>query len=241
VLAVGDTQFQRKCIDVFTGLKDARKTIVLVSHDVGAVQRFCDRVFWLDKGRLVMSGEAREVVQTYLEVMTATVDAPRIEGGAESEHRMGDGVVRFLSARLETEDGRPVTQATAGSRAVLRLELVAHGFCSDPVFGFIVWQGGQVVYSTNTILLDVHPGALSPGDRCTVEIAFAIALANGRFSLSVTAGNGRDGAIHDWINHALALIVEGSRAGDGIADLDGRGRCAVEPAESPVTRAVPTR
>jgi lipopolysaccharide transport system ATP-binding protein len=241
VLAVGDAQFQRKCIDVFTRLKEARKTIVLVSHDVGAVQRFCDRVFWLDKGRLVMSGEASEVVQTYLAMMTSTPDPVRIADDAESEHRHGDGRIRFVGARLESEDGRPLAQAVAGSRVVLRLEAVAHASCPEPIFGFVVWQAGRIVYSSNTLLLGVPTAALAAGDHCTVEISFSVALTNGRYSLSIAAADGRDSSIHDWVNHVLTLVVEGSRAGDGIADLDGRGRCLVEPAEPAVTRAVPTR
>ena len=74
VLAVGDAQFQRKCIEVFEGLKRQRKTIVLVSHDLASVQRFCDKVFWLDKGRLVMAGECVEVIQTYLAVSQNSPD-----------------------------------------------------------------------------------------------------------------------------------------------------------------------
>ncbi len=241
VLAVGDARFQRKCIDVFTGLKEVRKTIVLVSHDVGAVQRFCDRVLWLDKGRLVMSGEASEVVQTYLATMTTTADAVPITDDVQSEHRYGDGRVRFVAARLETGDGRPLADAAAGSRVVLRLEAVAHGISPEPVFGFVLWHGGQVVYSINTLLMDVPIAALGPGDRCTIEISFVVGLVNGRYSLCLAAANKRDGAIHDWINHALTLVVQGSRSGDGVADLDGRGRCLIEPANDPATRAMPTR
>jgi ABC-type polysaccharide/polyol phosphate transport system ATPase subunit len=240
VLAVGDARFQRKCMDVFTGLKEARKTIVLVSHDVGAVQRFCDRVFWLDKGRLAMSGDATEVVQTYLAMMTTPLDPVQIADEAESEHRHGDRRVRFVGARLESEDGQPLAQAVAGSRVVLRLEAVAHGTCVKPVFGFVVWRAGQIVYSTNTLLLDVDTGTLTSGDRCTVEISFAVALVNGSYSLHIAAADAADGAIHDWVNHALPLVVHGGRSAEGIADLDARVRY-VEPMKAPATRAVPTR
>ena len=238
---MGDARFQRKCIEVFTGLKEARKTIVLVSHDLGSVQRFCDRVFWLDKGRLAMSGESIEVVQTYLAMMTSPPDPVQIEDEAESEHRHGDRRVRFVSARLESEDGQPLAQVMAGSRVVLRLEAVAHATCEEPVFGFVVWQAGLIVYSTNTVLLDVQTGALAAGDRCTIEISFTVALANGPYSMHIAAANAADGAIHDWINHALTLIVHGGRAGDGIADLDSRARCLIEPPNDSVTRAAPAR
>jgi hypothetical protein len=236
VLAVGDAQFQRKCIEVFADLKRRRRTIVLVSHDLSAVQRFCDTVFWLDKGRLAMTGEAAEVVQTYLSLATVTLDAPRLDGET-SEHRYGDGRARFVGARLEDECSRPLTRARAGSRVVLRLELLAHAAC-QPHVGFIVWYGGQPIYSTNTVLLGTSIGPLEAGERRTIEMSFIAALANGQYSISVASAE-VDGTTLDWVNHVLTLVVEGSRCGDGVVDLATECRC--EPDAFADTRAVPTR
>ena len=106
VMAVGDAQFQRKCIEVFEGLKRQRKTIVLVSHDLASVQRFCDKVFWLDKGRLVMAGECIEVVQTYLAVSQSAPDnLPSLDSSEVSEHRWGDGRLRFTAGRAHRRRG----------------------------------------------------------------------------------------------------------------------------------------
>ncbi len=57
VLAVGDASFQQKCFDVFQGLKDAGKTILFVTHDMGAVQRFCDRALLIESGEVQIIGE----------------------------------------------------------------------------------------------------------------------------------------------------------------------------------------
>ena len=127
VLAVGDAQFQRKCIEVFHGLKRQRKTIVLVSHDLASVQRFCEHVYWLDKGRLVMAGEANEVVQTYLAVSAggADLDAPALESDEETEHRWGDGKLRFTDVDAHRRARAvPVIQVTPWTRLVLRA--IAH-------------------------------------------------------------------------------------------------------------------
>ena len=56
VLAVGDIDFQRKCYDVFVNFKKQGKTIVFVSHDLGAVEKFCDRVVLLGEGRMIAEG-----------------------------------------------------------------------------------------------------------------------------------------------------------------------------------------
>lgn len=66
VLAVGDTRFQEKCFDVFRKFKEEGKTMIFVTHDVGAVRRFCDRCVYLKKGELVAEGEPEKVIETYL-------------------------------------------------------------------------------------------------------------------------------------------------------------------------------
>ena len=66
VLAVGDERFQRKCVDVFNTIKrDPNKTVVFVSHDMGAVQRFCDRAIVIHDSKLVFEGGTQEAVYEY--------------------------------------------------------------------------------------------------------------------------------------------------------------------------------
>jgi ABC-type polysaccharide/polyol phosphate transport system ATPase subunit len=65
VLAVGDEAFQTRCIQRMNAFREARKTIVLVSHDLDVVQRFCSRVLRLEHGRIVQEGSAAEVVAAY--------------------------------------------------------------------------------------------------------------------------------------------------------------------------------
>ena len=57
VLAVGDAAFQQKCFDEFARIRAQRRTVLLVTHDMGAVRRFCDRAMLLEHGRVVEIGE----------------------------------------------------------------------------------------------------------------------------------------------------------------------------------------
>ena len=68
VLAVGDAAFQQKCFDVFNELRDGGKTIIFVTHDMGALQRFCHRALLLERGNPVYMGEPHEVADRYLEL-----------------------------------------------------------------------------------------------------------------------------------------------------------------------------
>ncbi|WP_394771439.1 ABC transporter ATP-binding protein [Lacisediminihabitans sp.] len=66
ILAVGDQEFQDKCYQKFRDLKKAEKTVILVSHSMGAVQSMCDNVAWLDHGHLRAVGAAEPTIESYL-------------------------------------------------------------------------------------------------------------------------------------------------------------------------------
>jgi len=66
VLAVGDEGFTHKCLDKFADFKRRGKTILLVTHSLGLVERFCDEALWLDAGRIKGSGDPKRIVDAYL-------------------------------------------------------------------------------------------------------------------------------------------------------------------------------
>src|SRR5438874_9732723 len=66
VLAVGDAEFQRKCLGKMGDVAKEGRTVLFVSHNMAAVTRLCDRVIWLDEGRVAMDGTPEEVVSEYL-------------------------------------------------------------------------------------------------------------------------------------------------------------------------------
>ena len=82
VLAVGDANFQAKCFDVFTRFKREGKTIVLVSHDLGILERYCDRVVLMRQGAIVEDGAAGRVIAVY---RSLTESAAEVEARAEAE------------------------------------------------------------------------------------------------------------------------------------------------------------
>ena len=67
ILSVGDQHFQEKCFKKIEELKEEGKTIVFVTHSMGAVERFCTRAIWLHQGHVKMDGEVKPVLESYLE------------------------------------------------------------------------------------------------------------------------------------------------------------------------------
>ena len=82
VLAVGDISFQQRCFSHIDNLRRAGKTMVLISHDLAAVERVCDRAILLNKGSLAMTGDPRTVIDEYSRTtLLATLSASQTFGG----------------------------------------------------------------------------------------------------------------------------------------------------------------
>ena len=64
-LAVGDMEFRGKCMDKFKQFKEEKKTILLVSHDLGLVREFCEKTILLSKGEMVSSGKTDDIISMY--------------------------------------------------------------------------------------------------------------------------------------------------------------------------------
>lgn len=87
VLAVGDESFQRKCFQYFAELKKRKKTVILVTHSMESVQRFCNRAILIDKGHEVTEGSAAEIAQLYRELNSSVVATDNETGGDEAPKR----------------------------------------------------------------------------------------------------------------------------------------------------------
>ncbi len=103
VLAVGDSAFQQKCFDQFYRLRSEGKTIVFVTHDMGAVSRYCDQAMLMERGRIVCLGDPDRVAREYHELNFGRLPEHTAQG---EEHRYGDQSAEILDAWVEDETGR---------------------------------------------------------------------------------------------------------------------------------------
>lgn len=120
VLAVGDAEFQRKCFRKMDEVRRAGRTVLVVSHNLGAVQTLCTRAVQLEHGRLVGEGAVAEQVASYLARLTAAARQPL----AERTDREGVGRVRVVALTFQNARGEPVESAVCGDemRLVVRCE-----------------------------------------------------------------------------------------------------------------------
>jgi lipopolysaccharide transport system ATP-binding protein len=114
VLAVGDAAFQKKCLGKIGDVAKEGRTVLFVSHNMGAMQNLCSRAFLIDQGQLVLSGETRKVVSSYL------ANNYQRDGDPFSKcSRSGNGKIRITSFHTESADGQILANAVSGEPIVL--------------------------------------------------------------------------------------------------------------------------
>src|SRR6188508_3838652 len=93
VLAVGDEGFTHKCLDKFAEFKRRGKTILLVTHSLGMVERFCDEALWLDAGRVKGSGDPKRIVGAYITDVERQEERELAATDARARESTSSGVV----------------------------------------------------------------------------------------------------------------------------------------------------
>jgi ABC-type polysaccharide/polyol phosphate transport system ATPase subunit len=96
VLAVGDAAFQQKCADAFHEMKDAGKTIILVTHEMSTVETYCHRAMLIDSGRIVHIGDPGEIGREYTSMPAGPRPQEGVQGSASAISR---SILRSLATR----------------------------------------------------------------------------------------------------------------------------------------------
>ena len=179
VLAVGDAAFQQKCATVFAEMRDDDRTVVLVTHDMSAVDAYCHRAMLLERGRVAHLGDpdavAQEYIATNLERRTALIDDTEFEFVAEL-------LVRVVKADLRTGDGRGETIRPREPIRV-RLELEALAELRELAIRFEVRDGsGSTMLSVPSSRLPA-PETLPAGGHAVAEAELGNPLGPGRYGL----------------------------------------------------------
>ncbi len=227
VLAVGDESFSRKCLDKMTQFKKSGKTIVLVTHDLPTVERFCDRALWLDSGGIQAIGGPRQVVDAYRqEVARRDDERLRQEQGREGpvfKDRWGNLDIELTRIRLLDDQGQERRVFQDGENLHIQMHYRVHRPTADVVFGIGVFDGkGVCCYGTNTDLdqLSLPPLKEEGWIGITLE---GVQLIEGRYLLDA-AVHARDGHNYDYQSGCLSFDIRSSRKDAGIYRIPHRWR-----------------
>jgi lipopolysaccharide transport system ATP-binding protein len=212
-LSVGDAYFQHKSFDRIREFRKQGTTLLIVSHDKGAIQSICDRAILLNAGHLAMEGEP-EAVMDYYNAMLADHQHQEVkqevleDGKVQTISGTGDAMVTAIT--LVDNQDRRLEVVDVGQPVRLRITVQANKAIERLVLGYgIKDRLGQVIYGTNTHLKDQPLLDVSSGDKYLFEIAFPANLGPGTYSVQ-TALVGNDSHLvsnYEWRDLALVFNV----------------------------------
>ena len=242
VLAVGDVNFQQKCISEFTKYKHLGKTVVLVTHDILTVQKYCDRAMLLREGKIQIIGDPQKVSSEYI-YQNMSDEEKRILKEEKSRRTKAEKELKERKEKenhVETKFGVPIQKKVAeiakvdifdnegkskdffrpGEKVNIRVLYKIYKTISNPIFGIVINNTDNVsVFVTNTNFKEIKTGICQKGE---VEVEFEIEnyLAGGLFYISPAVAAEKIRAFYDWRDNFKALkIVNREYNSDGCIDL----------------------
>ena len=220
-LAVGDLEFQLKCMEKFTELRNAGKTILFVSHDVNAVRRFCDRVYWLKNGVVEAEGETMEITETYENFLKKkslkTVDREN----SSSEDFSAYDIVEVKSSELLDGNLQPLEIVEQDSKVVIKVIYnVKDDSIKKPVLGVAIRTvDNNYVCGLNT-LLDEESIPWKKGENVFYLEYEKMALLGGEYYFDVALFEENATVPLVYKTRYLTMFISGKYVGEGIVVLD---------------------
>jgi ABC-2 type transport system ATP-binding protein len=221
ILAVGDAAFQRKCEAEFGRMRARGATVLLVTHDMNALKRFCDRAVLLEQGAVVTIGAPEEVGTRYMQMnfsaeARAAADAMIAAAGhampqpfavAPDAARAGAGGAAIAEAWFEDADGAPVTLLPQGETCRFAVRVRFERETHAPRFSMsVISDDGRPVMTAE----GEEAEAFDAGEEAIYRVTFANILGPGRYTVSAGVA-GTDGAWLDLRDALLSVMVTTTR------------------------------
>lgn len=192
VLAVGDSNFQSKCLTEFNRYKDLGKTVVLVTHDISTVQRYCDRAMLLRNGKIVMIGKSEEVGNKYI-YQNMSDEEKRIYNEEKNNEIKSVGINKSKSKKIAEvaevkfldKEGNEKRVFKTGDNLCVKVSYKFFKDCQKPNFGILIENGsGLKIFASNTKLANKGLDLISTGDNICVTFCIDNRFSAGTYLVS---------------------------------------------------------
>ena len=222
VLAVGDAAFQQKCFDIFNRYKREGRTVVLVTHELSAVNTYCDRAILLDHGRLAADGPAADVTAKYRRAVGLAADGSRLNPEVE---RWGSRDVVVTGVRMLDERGRDDRTPVTGGFSRIELD---YQIQSDAISDFtcVIWlvRGDGLVVSEAMLPVSQYAqvGASQRGAGGAIRYDIPqLPLLDGSYHVNLELRGRRDDGVYDHLEHAVHFQVVDRKGRHGVIEPGG--------------------
>ncbi|KXS43602.1 MAG: ABC-type polysaccharide/polyol phosphate transport system, ATPase component [Methanolobus sp. T82-4] len=227
VLAVGDMEFQQKCLDVLEQYRKEGVTIVFVSHDLGSVRRFCDRTLLLHKGEQVVLDKTSEVIDRYVyggEDTQVIDDHEASDAEIKKEilpkenNRWGNGKVKIIDVKFYDKFGNESRRFNSSDSMNIRMRYYANQKILNPVFGIAFYsENEEYLFGTNTEIKKLSVDYVSGKGHIDLVID-RIPMLMGKFLLTV-AVHTHDHKPYDWHDKQYAFDVISTGRDEGLFEV----------------------
>lgn len=230
-LSVGDIRFQQKCLRKIEELKKD-KTILFVSHDLLQLNKFCDRLIWINEGHLMGDGDPEEISKKYQAFMAGSKlsnyseaefsngydESTDIEAIDSSLQVFGDNKAKIKGMSLFNKDNSKIHQMEIEEKVRLCIQIKYNEVIENPIIGFSVKDRiGNIVTQTNTFVLNevITTPELNRDYTYTFEFEMP-SLKRGTYTISpaVASGTQVEHTQHCWIHDALIIKIDDKQEHD---------------------------
>ena len=226
VLAVGDEAFKQKCYKRIEEFQKKEKTMLIVSHDLQAIEKWCEEVIWLSQGSIQGIGNPKHIIDTYKKsVVTNTNDNASGDASQYSnislEHgrRWGSKEIEIIAIKLLDKTSKERSSYSTGEKMIIEINFKVNTEVTEPVFGFAIYRpDGLCCYGSNTDIERIHIADLKKDGTLSLEID-RLNLIEGVYHLDIAVHDRSDHA-YDFLSRCLSFIVNSDVKDTGIIRLN---------------------
>ncbi|EKN62796.1 ABC transporter ATP-binding protein [Schinkia azotoformans] len=241
-LAVGDVFFQAKCYKKFEEYKQQGKTILLVSHDLSSIIKYCDRAILLHEGRLNEIGRPREVVDNYKKLLVNLhehTDAIEVSDTSSEEHignrwntfyqwnpehlDYGSKLATITDFGVFDESNELTSNVERNHFCSIKFKVKFNEAISSPIFAITFKDlKGTEIAGTNTLIEDIYTGDYEIGNEVEVIFTQKMNLQGGNYLLSLgcTGFSGEELVVYHRLYDIINIQVFSSKLSVGYVDLE---------------------
>lgn len=211
-LSVGDAYFQHKSFERIKQFREQGTTLLLVSHDKGAIQAVCDRAILLKHGEIIKEGKPDSVMDFY-NALLAERSNEKIEQATDEygvvKTRSGNFKVQFESIKLADSSDKRIEVLGTGQKAKLAIRVKANDNVNSLVCGFMIKDRlGQAVFGTNSSASENTIYDVKKGEQYLYEYYFDANLGEGNYSISLALHEGDTHVSNNFEWQDLALTFQ---------------------------------
>jgi lipopolysaccharide transport system ATP-binding protein len=209
-LSVGDTYFQHKSFNRIREFQKQGTTLLIVSHDPGAIQSLCDRAILLEGGVVIKDGNPEEVMDYYnaliAERENSTIRLEQLKDG-KTQTISGTQEVFLTDISLLNEKDEEVDIVNTGESLSLCVSAKAKNHIADLTIGYMIKDRlGLTIFGTNTCFLKFPISNVLPEKEVHIKFRFSANLGPGTYSVTIALHSGETHLIQNYEWRELALV-----------------------------------